>query len=1006
MLGTTIDLIEDTLQAHGAAKDGVRLFEWESADLLAYATLASARREQGGDLQALCGIYEWQQQPLAFLVDGQLIESADQLLRIRRLLAMRGGAPYLALIRQGSLTVYSVALDEASEGASRIKLPQGMQPSQVVPYLSNVRPGRAAKRRWIEQVVLSLLDDAITRLIKLCSVPSTEAISLVGRALFVRFLADRNLLAEKDAQRIAGQTIGQLFDAAPQAIAINEWLDETFNGDLLPLDDHVFERLPPSAYVLLGNILRRAPGGQLVLEWREDWAHLDFAYIPVGVLSQAYEHFLRSHNVSTQEKEGGYYTPAPIAQMMLRGAMHALTEEGTTRARVLDPAAGAGVFLISAFRQLVGARWVADGVRPSTSVLRKILYEQIAGFDVNEEALRFAALGLYLISIELDPNPRPVQKLKFNHNLRGRVLFKVGEHGSAGSLGFNVGPEHDGRYDLVMGNPPWSSSTKLKEWSDIVARVKEVAEPRLKHVSFKPQLPNEVMDLPFVWQAIRWCRKGGQIAFVLHARLLFQQGDNMPEARNAILSALDVTGIVNGADLRNSKVWPDVAAPFCLLFARNALPTAASSFRYVSPRREDRLNAAGMFRIDAANAPQLTPAQVIEQPNVLKVLYRGGALDLELLQRMKRFGTSLDSYWRQFGEFKGKAMWSGNGYQRLRKSSSTDKEGAVGASADKLLGKPLLTASPQLPLLLDTSDLPIFKEERVHRVRSLNQYKGPLLIVHKSPPAHLRRLNVAVSDIDLVYNESFYGYSAHAHPRGAELVRFMALVLGSKLSLWNLLLTSGEFGFEREVVEKSMVDALCIPVFDELSDDEVKQALTLFNKVASAGLYEQEQIWEHVDSWVAQLFGLQTSDVQIIADTLEYSAPFADCREAAQRRPRQQDVNRFLVTLAGALKPFADRFNRSVDACEIKLTYEQPWLTFKLSASPRATEIQPVERDIEALLHMADGLGTTEVVSPLDDGSLLVARLDQSRYWAPTQARLFARRVVWEHRQHLFQLTV
>lgn len=64
MLGTSVDLIEDTLHAYGAAKEGVRLFEWDSADLLVYATLASARRERSGDLQALCGIYEWQQQPL------------------------------------------------------------------------------------------------------------------------------------------------------------------------------------------------------------------------------------------------------------------------------------------------------------------------------------------------------------------------------------------------------------------------------------------------------------------------------------------------------------------------------------------------------------------------------------------------------------------------------------------------------------------------------------------------------------------------------------------------------------------------------------------------------------------------------------------------------------------------------------------------------------------------------------------------------------------------------
>lgn len=83
-------------------------------------------------------------------------------------------------------------------------------------------------------------------------------------------------------------------------------------------------------------------------------------------------------------------------------AFHALRRDGTAhQARVLDPAAGAGDLLIAAFRQIVRERWVCDGVRPDTNVLRHILYHQIVGFDINEEALRFAALGLYLISIEL-----------------------------------------------------------------------------------------------------------------------------------------------------------------------------------------------------------------------------------------------------------------------------------------------------------------------------------------------------------------------------------------------------------------------------------------------------------------------------------------------------------------------------------------------------------------------------------------------------------------------------
>lgn len=1005
MLGTTTDLIKRTLRDHGAAIEGVRFFDSDAADLLAYATLTSVRNPDGGDLQAVCGVYEWQQQPLAFLVDGQLVDDQNHLRRIRRMLAMRGGAPYIALIQGGALVVYSVGLDAATADAAQVKLPANLLPAQVVPHLSNERPG-LTRRRWIEQVVLSLLDEAISFLIEMIQVPSEQAISLVGRALFTRFLADRGLMSDKDALLVAGTPVDRLFDTAESASRINAWLDSTFNGDLLPLSRDAMASFSPRVYGVVGDIMRRAPGGQLSLDWKEDWAHLDFAYIPVGVLSQAYEHFLRSHNSDTQEKEGGFYTPAPIAQMMLRGALGALRDQPNAhKAKVLDPAAGAGVFLISAFRHLVEEHWRATSRRPDTTELRRILYKQICGFDVNEEALRFAALGLYLVSIELDPNPRPVQKLKFEHNLRGHVLFKVGEHGSAGSLGANVGPEHSGRYDLVIGNPPWSSSTQLSEWGEIERRVRDVATPRLRHVPFRPLLPNEVLDLPFVWRAMDWCRPGGQIAFALHARMLFQQGDGMPEARNAILSALDVTGIVNGADLRNSRVWPGVSAAFCLLFARNAVPGPGASFRYVSPRREDRLNAAGSFRLDASSAPQLTPAMVIEQPVVLKVLYRGSQLDLELLNRMRSDGVSVDSYWRRFGERNGKAAWSGNGYQRIRESSRIHKDdGLPGEPAGDLIGKPCLVASGSLPILLHQSELPEFNQERVHHGRSRKLYRGPLLVVHQSPPAGKGRLNVAVCDSDLVYTESFYGYSAAEHPRGEDLVRFMALVIGSKPALWYSLLTSGKFGFEREVVEKSVIDAMCVPTFDLLSPEDQLEAQRLFAELTASDGPSVEATWREVDAWVARLYGLRARDTEVIADTLEFSAPFSTSREAAQQRPKSDSVAKFLKTLEGSLQPIAKRHGLKVKASEIKQPFQLPWLTLKLYTHTEHGIEPAVDLDVKPLLLMADALGTTEVMTQLDGGGLLVARLDQARYWTPTQARLFARRILWQHSEDLFKV--
>jgi hypothetical protein len=164
--------------------------------------------------------------------------------------------------------------------------------------------------------------------------------------------------------------------------------------------------------------------------------------------------------------------------------------------------------------------------------------------------------------------------------MAGNSVENEAQGSQLGSLGPFVEDEHIGRYDLVSGNPPWSSGTKLPEWNLVRAAVGRIAAER--KVAAAPLLPNEVLDIPFVWRAMEWAKPGGQIAFALHARLLFQQGDGMAEARLALFDALDVTSIINGSELRQTKVWPEISAPFCLLFATNRTPDSSAGFRLIS----------------------------------------------------------------------------------------------------------------------------------------------------------------------------------------------------------------------------------------------------------------------------------------------------------------------------------------------------------------------------------------------------------------------------------------
>ena len=242
--------IRATLDEFGADPSALRLLDDECPELLPYATLMTARGNGRGNMNAVGAVYEWQDAPLIFLIDADSLEDDDQLQRIRRLLAMRGDAPYLGVVATGSLRIYRIALDKKSLRQARVDWEDGGGTKNTVfARLGNERPHAAITHSgWISNVVLRLLSASMTSLITL-EVSHEDAISLVGRALFTRFLGDRDLLPESMSQP---ETAASLFDTRDMAEKTSKWLDETFNGDLLPLSPDIF---------------RNAAGGRLSARW-------------------------------------------------------------------------------------------------------------------------------------------------------------------------------------------------------------------------------------------------------------------------------------------------------------------------------------------------------------------------------------------------------------------------------------------------------------------------------------------------------------------------------------------------------------------------------------------------------------------------------------------------------------------------------------------------------------------------------------------------------------------
>jgi len=162
-----------------------------------------------------------------------------------------------------------------------------------------------------------------------------EVLSMAGRALFFRFLIDRRIVLENERDDIcpAANELKDAFSTAEKAAQTSAWLDATFNGDFLPLID---ESIPAdrraaraAAYLRFFKRTEHLAGQRIfthlhailhgwsavgdTVQTELDWGDLDFAHIPVGVLSQVYESFSHRADPRTARDTSVHYTPRAIA---------------------------------------------------------------------------------------------------------------------------------------------------------------------------------------------------------------------------------------------------------------------------------------------------------------------------------------------------------------------------------------------------------------------------------------------------------------------------------------------------------------------------------------------------------------------------------------------------------------------------------------------------------------------------------------------------------------------
>ncbi|MBW2011155.1 MAG: N-6 DNA methylase [Deltaproteobacteria bacterium] len=834
--------VENTVKAFGC--NDVVLFDDEPTPRhLDYLDLLKV---SGHGSLKVDAVAEFQSRPLLYIVSGNQIRNIDdkKILDLQCLLANRGERAYLGVLSPGELNVYPINLNRSvlAQGCkTTIKQESSEAPLFFQGLVNGVftMKGQPEAPDYVFKTIHELMTRSSKILIGKYDLNPLDILSFLGRALFFRFLWDRRVIRQRELHSMCPQakSPADCFHNVENSVATCRWLDETFNGDLLPFSSgyrdvfrHANEQTDGKLFLHLQAILEGWEHvGKEAFQLLIDWGDLDFAHIPIGVLSQVYENFSKVWDSQQREQTSVYYTPKNIARYLVDDAFEGVTEKKD--AQILDPSCGAGIFLVLAFRKLVAARWEHDGKRPDTKTIQSILYNQLCGFDVSESALRLAALSLYITAIELNGTPRPPKSLRFPAPLQGIVLHnhrRPEEHAAKGfvlgSLRSDLSKDFNGRFDMIIGNPPWSrlkgGTQESKALNDVFTELtRQILRDRgLEDIAQTYRNPDNNPDLPFLWKSIQWAKPEGIIAMALPGRIFLKQSKPGIRAFNAILKGIEITGILNGSNLSDSAVWPGMNQPFMLFFARNRVPAANHHFHFVTPHFERRLNDKGRIRIDYQSAQPVAAIKAVKDSRLLKTLAVGTALDVEVVRKLDDLEwPTVKSYWKSQGQY------SGRGYDLSPKQ-------LVQGDARFMIGLPDFIPPSNGEFSVDVSLLPKFKRSKAHMPRRMELYTPPLLIVPQSPGASSTSVKSYLFHEAIVFSQSYYGFSAHGLS-DVSPIALLHLLTHSELFRYHVLVTCSRMGAERRAMTKSDLENFPFPTIDVLSKRQRQRAVKLSSQL-------------------------------------------------------------------------------------------------------------------------------------------------------------------------------
>lgn len=717
-----------------------------------------------------------------------------------------------------------------------------------------------------------------------------SAQGLIGRSIFTQYLVDREIVGSSRLQQECGAL--DLPAALRNSMAsqrLFRWLTEVFNGDIF-LSQTIGDDFNARHLSRIADFLEAVDPqtGQ------RTFFPYQFDIIPVELISSIYEQFAHSarlpararskandslDRIDTAKKRGVHYTRLSVVSLILDEVMNSASGSES----VLDLTCGSGVFLVEAFRRLVERK---GGNTPQRDLIRTVLYNQIFGVDISDAAVQVAAFSLYLAALELDPDPKPPEALRFERLIGRNLLVGDARDIETQPHGRCLLENGDRRrtFDIIVGNPPWTFRGRAG-----------TAERRSRQLPSIPLQPRgEGFD--FILRAADFGHKNTRYGIVSSAMPFFSASKTGISAALHVVDTLAPVTLVNLAPL-TKWLFPTANMPAMVLLARDR-DHRADVLTLVNVPWSPSAEKSHTFEISRSDISFLSVADWRQDPKRLKSAMFGTAREIVLLDRLRAQFDSLNRWFDAVGSHLRDGMILGRPERRTR-------------DATHLSGLEMLESRDIEPFRVP-SKLNRFRGAWAQWPRSRNTYSAPLLIVKeffRGGP----RLITAVAERDLVFTDAYFAASLpQKHLDSAYLI---AGIFSSAFASWFYLMTASEFGIWKRRLLTADVGFIPMPDHAKaIRSDPGRRVISLVKEFSKSG--PTGDGFRQLDDAVFDLYGIDDIDQVVVQDGFSRAkcqwvkARDASGKSAGSAVELQDYAHCFVSTLDGWLQATKTRHVR------------------------------------------------------------------------------------------------